>query len=70
MANSQVCIISNPYLVSVDGLPNLDFLYHDLRKNVSNSNSTAPNDLKKQRRENNVRRLSKKQLSEHYNKLG
>ena len=68
MANSQVCIVSNPYLVSVDCLPNLDFVYHDLRKNVSNS--TAPNNLKKQRKENNVRKLSKKQLSEHYNKLG
>ena len=61
MANSQVCIISNPYLVSVDGLPNLDFLYHDLRKNVINSNApTNGNNLKKQRRENNVRQLSKK----------
>lgn len=30
--NSQVVVVSNPYLVSLDGLPSLEFVFDDIRK--------------------------------------
>ena len=66
MANSQVCIVSNPYLVSLDGLPNIDFVLDDLRK--TNRKMDIPNNLRKFRREGNLRRLTRIELSAVLNK--
>ena len=67
MANSQVCIVSNPYLVSMDGLPNIDFIFDDLRK--SKRYSGIPKHLRQARKENNMRRLTRLELTEVLNKI-
>ena len=67
MASSQVCIVSNPYLVSLDGLPNIDFILDDLRK-TKGKKTGVPNNLKKFRREGNLRRLTRIELSAVLNK--
>ena len=66
MANSQVCIVSNPYLVSLDCLPNVDFILSDLRKQTQKSG--VPSSLKQFRRESNLRRLTRIELSAVLNK--
>lgn len=66
MAHSQVCIVSNPYLVSLDGLPNIDIVTNDLRKD--NRKSGVPQSLKQFRKESNLRRLTNTELTAVINK--
>lgn len=67
MAKSQVCIVSNPYLVSLDGLPNVDIVLDDQRKNLRRSGITK--NLKQARKESNLRRLTRIELTEVLNKI-
>jgi len=61
MKDSQVCIVANPYLVALDGLPNIDFIYKDIKRNKVSQG--IPDELKKFRKESNLRRLSRIELS-------
>ena len=67
LTNSQVCVVSNPYLVSLDELPNVEFIFDDLRQNVRKKG--VPEELKKFRKENNLRRLTRTELSAVLNRI-
>ena len=67
MSNSQVCVVSNPYLVALDGLPSIDFIYDDIR--TKKKGNGVPIELKKFRKESNLRRLGRLELSAVMNRL-
>ena len=67
MVQSQVCIVSNPYLVSLDCLPNIDFITDDLRKKARYSG--VPKKLQQNRKQSNMKLLTKLELSEVMNRM-
>lgn len=67
MGNSQICIISNPYLVSLDGLPHCDIITDELRKN-SKKPTAVPQSVKQFRKETNLRKLTQIELTKIMNR--
>ena len=67
MSTSQVCLVTNPYLVALDGLPSIDFIFNDIR-NKGKGNG-VPKELKQFRKESNLRRLGRLELSAVMNRL-
>ena len=66
LQNSQVAIVANPYLLALDNNPSIDFMFQDLRK--SHKETVVPKEVIEKRKENNLRRISRVQLSKVLNR--
>ena len=63
--NSHVAVVSNPYLLSLDGQASIDFIWKDLRK--TEEKTIVPEEVIIKRKENNLRSLSQAELSKILN---
>ena len=66
MKDSQVTVVANPYLVAMNGQASIDFVWTDLKS--TKKKVIVPSEVIERRRENNMRRLSRIQLSKVLNK--
>lgn len=66
LSNSLVAVVANPYLVSLDGMASVDFVFHDIKKQREKTH--VPHEVIEKRKENNLRRLSRVQLSKVLNR--
>lgn len=61
-----MAIVANPYLVSLDGQASVDFVLSDIRK--QKLQKKIPQEVINRRKESNLRRLSRIQLSKVLNR--
>ena len=66
LAKSAVCVVADPLVVSLDGLPSLDILHYDFKRKQENKNQSYQNEFKTQY---NLRSVSRPKLNMLFNKI-
>ena len=61
-----MAVVANPYLVNLEQQPSIDFMFQSLRK--FHKDTVVPAEVIEKRKENNLRRISRVQLSKVLNR--